>query len=75
MSYAKGAKMPRGSKGDILNYMIPVPTKAEQKSIVEILNRFDILTNDLASGIPAEITMRTQQYEYYRNKLLTFKRA
>jgi len=53
---------------------IPLPPLAEQKKIVEILDRFDTLTNDLTAGLPAEIEKRKQQYEYYRDKLLTFKR-
>ncbi|MCM1314212.1 MAG: restriction endonuclease subunit S [Prevotella sp.] len=52
---------------------IPVPPIEEQKRIVNILDRFDALCNDLTSGIPAEITARQKQYEYYRNKLLQFK--
>ena len=46
----------------------------EQKRIAGILDRFDRLTNDLTAGLPAEIEKRRQQYEYYRDKLLTFKR-
>lgn len=53
---------------------IPIPPLAEQNRIVSILDRFDTLTNDLTSGLPAEIEKRRQQYEYYRDKLLTFKR-
>ncbi len=53
---------------------IPIPSLAEQERIVSILDRFDTLTNDLTSGLPAEIEKRRQQYEYYRDKLLTFKR-
>lgn len=54
--------------------LIPIPSMAEQKRIAAILDRFDRLTNDLTSGLPAEIEKRRQQYEYYRDKLLTFKR-
>ena len=43
--------------------------------IVDTLDRFDTLTTDLTAGLPAEIDKRRQQYEYYRDKLLTFKRA
>ena len=53
---------------------ILVPSLAEQQEIVDILDRFDTLTNDLTTGLPAEIEKRRQQYEYYRDKLLTFKR-
>ena len=44
-----------------------------QERIVKILDRFDALCNDISSGLPAEIEMRKKQYEYYRDKLLTFK--
>lgn len=54
--------------------LIPIPSMAEQKRIASILDRFDTLTNDLTQGLPAEIEKRRQQYEYYRDKLLTFKR-
>ena len=54
--------------------LIPIIPLSEQQRIVSILDRFDTLTNDLAAGLPAEIEKRRQQYEYYRDKLLTFKR-
>lgn len=53
---------------------IMIPSIAEQQRIVAILDRFDTLTNDLTQGLPAEIEKRRQQYEFYRDKLLTFKR-
>lgn len=56
------------------NLLIPIPSIAEQQRIVSILDRFDTLTNDLTSGLPAEMEKRRQQYEYYRDRLLTFKR-
>ena len=52
--------------------VIPIPPISEQKKIVGILDRFSALTTDLTSGLPAEIKARKQQYEYYRDKLLTF---
>ena len=52
---------------------VPIPPIEEQKRIVNILDRFDALCNDLSTGLPAEIAARQQQYEYYRDKLLTFK--
>lgn len=52
---------------------IPVPPKAEQKRIADILDKFDALVNDISIGLPAEIEARKKQYEYYRNRLLTFK--
>lgn len=53
----------------------PLPSLAEQARIVAILDKFDTLTTDISSGLPAEIEARRKQYEYYRDKLLTFKEA
>ena len=55
--------------------MIPVPPADEQARIVSILDRFNTLCNDISAGLPAEIEARQKQYEYYRDKLLTFKEA
>lgn len=52
---------------------VPIPPLAEQERIVTILDRFDELTNGISQGLPAEIVARHKQYEYYRDKLLTFK--
>jgi type I restriction enzyme S subunit len=52
---------------------IPVPPLPIQEEIVRILDRFNKLCNDLSEGLPAEIEARQKQYEYYRDKLLTFK--
>ena len=52
---------------------IPIIEATEQQRIVAILDRFDTLCNDIAQGLPAEIEARRKQYEYYRDKLLTFK--
>ena len=52
---------------------VAVPSLEEQERIVSILDRFDKLCNDISEGIPAEIEARQKQYEYYRDKLLTFK--
>lgn len=65
---------PSISNSALMGYEIPVPPIAEQQKIVSILDRFDTLTNDLTSGLPAEMEKRRQQYEFYRDKLLTFKR-
>ena len=54
-------------------YTFVIPPIQEQKHIVSILDRFDALCNDISSGLPAEIEARRRQYEYYRDKLLTFK--
>ena len=52
---------------------IQLPSLEEQKYIVDVLDRFDILVNDISQGLPAEIAARRQQYEFFRDKLLTFK--
>ena len=72
MQHAKGAKMPRGNKDAILNYQIPIPPLAEQARIVAILDKFDTLTQSISDGLPREIELRQQQYEYYREALLSF---
>ena len=59
---------------DIQNFSIPVPSLQEQERIATILDRFESMTTSLQSGLPAEIAARRQQYEHYRDKLLTFKR-
>ena len=52
---------------------IPIPSLKEQERIIDILDRLDKLCNDISEGLPAEIESRQKQYEYYRDKLLTFK--
>lgn len=52
---------------------VPIPKLSEQERIVSILDKFDALVNDISIGLPAELKARRQQYEYYRNNLLTFK--
>jgi type I restriction enzyme S subunit len=52
-----------------------MPSLEEQKRIATLLDRFNDLCNDIAAGLPAEIEARQKQYEYYRDKLLTFKEA
>ena len=52
---------------------VPIPPLSEQERIVSILDKFDALVNDITVGLPAEIEARRKQYEYYRNKLLTFE--
>ena len=68
-----GGTIARLYNDNILKAVVPVPYLERQKFIVDTLDRFDTLCNDLTSGLPAEITARQKQYEYYRDKLLTFK--
>lgn len=52
-----------------------VPPISEQEHIVSILDKFETLVNDLTEGLPAEMAAVQEQYEYYRNKLLSFPRT
>lgn len=54
---------------------VPVPPIEEQRRVVSILDKFDTLVNDLSIGLPAELRARRQQYEYYRDRLLSFEEA
>lgn len=74
VQYSKGSKMPRGDKKANLEYTFILPPLDEQNRIVSILDKFDTLTSDLTQGLPKEIAQRQAQYEYYRDKLLSFKR-
>lgn len=70
----------RGARSDlnaklIKDFPIPVPPLAEQRRIVDLLDKFDNLVNDLSVGLPAELRARRKQYEHYRDKLLTFEEA
>ncbi|MGN1371737.1 MAG: restriction endonuclease subunit S [Candidatus Coprovivens sp.] len=72
-STSKGSKMPRGDKQAVMKYEFFLPSIEVQRKITSILDKFDKLVNDISEGLPAEIELRKQQYEYYRNKLLDFK--
>ncbi|GAA7179462.1 restriction endonuclease subunit S [Helicobacter pylori] len=61
------------SSNNIMQITIPIPPLEVQQEIVKILDQFSALTTDLLAGIPAEIKARKKQYQYYREKLLTFK--
>lgn len=71
--YAQGTKVIEVSPKRIGKVLIPIPSLEEQERIVAILDKFDALVNDISQGLPAEIEARRKQYEYYRDKLLTFK--
>ena len=73
--HAKGGKMPRGDKAMVMKYTFAVPPLEEQERIVSILDKFDALVNDISIGLPAEIKARRQQYEHYRDRLLSFREA
>lgn len=70
-----GAAQPNLSAQSVGGYEFPLPPLEYQLQIVEKLDSFYNICNSTASGIPAEIEARTKQYEYYRDKLLSFKEA
>lgn len=72
--FANEAKICSVSGQDLQKVLIPVPEYELQIKIASILDRFETLVNDLTNGLPAEIAAVKDQYEYYRNKLLTFKK-
>ena len=72
---AHGTKVIEVTPDKLNDVIIPLPTLEKQKEIVDVLDRFDILCNDLTTGLPAEIEARQKQYEYYRDKLLNFKES
>ena len=72
LKLAEGGTVKSISMRKLGNFPIPVPSLSEQQRIVSILDKFEALVNDLSEGLPAEIAAVQEQYEYYRNKLLSF---
>ena len=70
--YISGGAQPKLNQDNLNKIPIPLPSSGV-KRIVDVLTHFDTICNDLTSGLPAEIATRQKQYEYYRDKLLTFK--
>ena len=66
--------VPNISQAKLKTIPIPLPPLSEQRRIVDILDRFDTLTNSISEGLPREIALRRKQYEYYRDALLNFPR-
>lgn len=54
--------------------VVPVPTLKVQERIINVLDNFDTICTDFNIGLPAEIEARQKQYEYYRDKLLSFEK-
>ena len=67
--------MKRLSGASLATIEMPTPALEEQARVVEALNKFDALVNDLSVGLPAELVARRKQYEHYRDRLLTFEEA
>ena len=62
------------NKTNLKQINLPIPPLSEQRRIVDILDRFDTLTNSISEGLPKEIALRRKQYAYYRDALLSFPR-
>jgi len=75
LRYDSGQFQTHLKESQIIGISVPVPPLVEQNRIVSILDRFDDLVNDISIGLPAELAARRKQYEYYRDRLLTFKEA
>ena len=73
LQMAGGGAQPNLSTEQMKIMEIPIPPIAEQERIVAILDKFDALVNDISVGLPAELKARRKQYEYWRNKLLSFE--
>lgn len=72
--YKTAGAQPGLSVSRLQSVLIPVPPLELQEKIMAVLDRFETLVNDLSEGLPAEIAAVKEQYEYYRNRLLTFKK-
>jgi type I restriction enzyme S subunit len=73
LPYVNGSKVKRISTSNLQKIVIPVPERGVQKMLGENLLALENLVKSASVGLPAEIAARRQQYEYYRDKLLTFK--
>ena len=71
--YKTAGAQPGLSVAKLEKVLVLIQSMSAQKRIVDILDRFDALCNDITIGLPAEIEARQKQYEYYRDKLLSFK--
>lgn len=67
--------IPALNKANLDKLIVPLPSFSSQVKIVDLLDKFDALVSDLSVGLPAELAARRKQYEYYRDKLLTFEEA
>ena len=73
--YITGAKVRRVNADNLAKILIPVPSVEEQIQVVNALDKFEILTNSIKEGLPREIELRQQQYEYYRDLLFSFPKS
>ncbi len=73
--YVSGAAQPKLNQANLNRISIPVPPEGERDHIVKTLDAFDALVSDLSVGLPAELAARRRQYEFYRDRLLSFEGA
>lgn len=73
--YAVGGGQPLITGRLLKSLEVALPTSTEQQELAAVLDKFDALVNDMSFGLPAELAARRKQYEYYRDKLLTFPEA
>ncbi len=73
-SLKRGSGVPHINRQLLGSIPVPIPSLEEQKRIVATLDKFDMFVNDISQGLPAEIEVRRKQYEYYRDRLFTFKK-
>lgn len=74
-AFVTGGTQPKLNQGNLNRIPLPVVPREQQDEIVEALDQFDALVNDLSIGLPAELAARRRQYEFYRDRLLTFEEA
>ena len=73
MKMAAGGTVQSIPMKELRRLIIPLPTIQRQNELIDVIERFDKLCNDISEGLPAEIEARRKQYEYYRDKLLSIK--
>ena len=71
--YASKSAQPGLAVGTLNQLVVDVPSLDEQLRVGALLDKFDVIVNDLKIGLPAELAARRKHYEYYRDKLLTFE--
>ena len=70
--FLSGGERAKLTKAKMIEIKIPIPPLPVQQEIVSILDKFDAMANDAKQGLQAELKARRKQYEYYRNRLLSF---
>ena len=73
--YSRGGGQPLITAGDLKKLLIPIPEKSVQRSIAQTIDKLYEICMDTTNGLPAEIGIRQTQYQYYKEKLLTFREA